>query len=278
MGTMVNLQIPNLKSRGCRAGTVSENVWPLRAGTPLRGVRGRFGEPSLPTINRSHAGFSMIEVLVAASILVVIVMMLGMLFQQTSLAWRSGSFRAEAYMQVRSYIGAIQRDASAAVDARFLPQQYVTEGQQFSEGRLIFYTLTGGVELDETETGGVELDETGNLLFNRSLKKVTYDTAGNRTEQSLKPDGSWGAVKKANVLTFAERQSSKNRPGVKPLQFTPHFGQSGDGLDSQGLPLHITFGAQAPRSTGNTLDIGAWSWGPDGRPNTTDDIKTWVEE
>jgi len=216
---------------------------------------------------RSAAGFSMIEVLVAASILVVIVMMLGMLFQQTSLAWRSGSFRAEAYMQVRSYIGAIQRDASAAVDARLLPQQYVTEEQNFSGGRLVFYTLTGGVELDET----------GNLLFNRSLKKVTYDTAGNRTEQSLKPDGSWGAVKKANVLTFAERQSSKNRPGVKPLQFTPHFGQSGDGLDSQGLPLHVTFGAQA-RSTGNTLDIGAWSFGPDGRPNTTDDIKTWVEE
>ncbi len=267
MGTMVNLQIPNLKSRGCRAGTVSENVWPLRAGTPLRGVRGRFGEPSLPTINRSHAGFSMIEVLVAASILVVIVMMLGMLFQQTSLAWRSGSFRAEAYMQVRSAIGAIQRDASAAVDARFLPQQYVTEGQQFSGGRLIFYTLTGGVELDETD----------NLLFNRSLKKVTYDTAGNRTEQSLTPGGSWGPEKRANVLTFAERQSSKNRPSVSLTQFTPHFGQAADGLDSQGLPLHITFGAQA-RSTGNTLDIGAWSWGPDGRRNTTDDIKTWVEE
>ena len=154
------------------------------------------------------------------------------------------------------------------MDARFLPQQYVTEGQKFSRGRLIFYTLTGGVELDETD----------NLLFNRSLKKVTYDTAGNRTEQSLTPGGSWGPAKKANVLTFAERQSSKNRPSVSLTQFTPHFGQAADGLDSQGLPLHITFGAQAPRSTGNTLDIGAWSWGPDGRPNTTDDIKTWVEE
>lgn len=216
---------------------------------------------------RSAAGFSMIEVLVAASILVVIVMMLGMLFQQTSLAWRSGSFRAEAYMQVRSAIGAIQRDVSAAVDARLLPQQYVTEKQNFAGGSLRFYTLTGGVELDQND----------NLLFNRSLKKITYDTAGNRTEQSLKPDGSWGAVKKANVLTFAERQSSKNRPSVTLTQFTPHFGQGGDGLDSQGLPLHITFGAQA-RSTGNTLDIGAWSFGPDGRPNTTDDIKTWVEE
>lgn len=216
---------------------------------------------------RSAAGFSMIEVLVAASILVVIVMMLGMLFQQTSLAWRSGSFRAEAYMQVRSAIGAIQRDVSAAVDARLLPQQYVTEKQNFAGGSLRFYTLTGGVELDQND----------NLLFNRSLKKITYDTEGNRTEQSLKPDGSWGAVKKANVLTFAERQSSKNRPSVTLTQFTPHFGQDGDGLDSQGLPLHVTFGAQA-RSTGNTLDIGAWSFGPDGRPNTTDDIKTWVEE
>jgi hypothetical protein len=33
----------------------------------------------------------MIEVMVAATILVVIVMMLGMLFQQTSVAWRTGA-------------------------------------------------------------------------------------------------------------------------------------------------------------------------------------------
>jgi len=216
---------------------------------------------------RSAAGFSMVEVLVASTILVVIVMMLGMLFQQTSLAWRTGTRRAESFMQVRSGVGAIQRDAAAAVDARFLPAAYVTEGQKFSGGSLLFYTLTGGVEIDKD----------GNPLYNRSLKKVTYDTAGNRTEKTLQGNGSWGTEKKSNVLTSAERQSSKNRPDTSLTTFEANYGQSADNLDSDGLPLAVTFSAKVT-TTGNNLDIGAWSYGPDRKPNTKDDIKTWVEE
>jgi len=216
---------------------------------------------------RSAAGFSMVEVLVASTILVVIVMMLGMLFQQTSLAWRTGTRRAESFMQVRSGVGAIQRDAAAAVDARFLPSQYVTEKQNFSGGSLLFYTLTGGVELRSA----------GTPLYNRSLKKVTYDTAGNRTETTLKGSGGWGTPKRSNVLTFAERQSSRNRPSVSLTSFVADYGKAVDNLDSDGLPLAVTFGAKVT-TTGNNLDIGAWSYGPDRKPNTKDDIKTWVEE
>ena len=71
--------------------------------------------------NVTRSGFSMIEVLVASTILTVIVMMLAMLFQQTSVAWRTGLMRASGFMQLRSYIGAIQRDASAAIDAKNIP-------------------------------------------------------------------------------------------------------------------------------------------------------------
>ena len=216
---------------------------------------------------RSAAGFSMVEVLVASTILVVIVMMLGMLFQQTSLAWRTGTRRAESFMQVRSGVGAIQLDASAAVDARFLPSQYVTAEQEFSGGSLLFYTLTGGVEFDKN----------GTPQYNRSLKRVTYDTAGNRVETALKGNGSWGTPKRSNVLTFAERQSSRNRPNVSLTSFVPDYGKAVDNLDSDGLPLAVTFGARVT-TTGNNLDIGAASAGPDRTWNTKDDIKTWVDE
>ena len=214
----------------------------------------------------SRAGFSMIEVLVAATILTIIVMMLGMLFQQTSLAWRTGSRRAEAYMQVRSAIGAIQRDASAAVDARFLPERFVDEKQNFSGGKLLFYTLTGTAEIDENDK----------WLFYRSLKKITYETSGKRTEQVLQPDGGWVTKSSANVLTFAERQSSQNKPQVSIQTFIPKYDAVLDPLE-EGLPLSITFSVQA-RSSGNTLDIGAWSFGPDGAKNTRDDIKTWIDK
>ena len=216
---------------------------------------------------RSAAGFSMVEVLVASTILVVIVMMLGMLFQQTSLAWRTGTRRAESFMQVRSGVGAIQRDASAAVDARFLPSQFLDGSQNFSGGSLLFYTLTGGVEL---RSGGTP-------LYNRSLKKVTYDKAGNRTEKTRKGDGNWGKEKRSNVLTFAERQSSKNRPVAKLVDFVPNYGLNNKELDSDGLPLAVTFGTEVT-TTGYNLDIGAASAGPDKTWNTKDDIKTWVEE
>ena len=202
----------------------------------------------------------MIEVLVAATILVVIVMMLGMLFQQTSLAWRTGVKRADGFMQVRSAIGTIQRDAAAAVDARELRRrrleidpsdQILKEDQRFSAS-LMFYTLSGS---------------------ERALTKVTYDTAGNRTESTLLGTGSWGPVRKTNVLTFAERQSSKNRPKTTLGSFTPEWGD----LDQNGLPLYVTFTARVITS-GYTLDIGAASAGPDKVWNTKDDIKTWVEK
>lgn len=217
--------------------------------------------------SRFAAGFSMIEVLVAATILIVIVMMLGMLFQQTSLAWRTGTRRADSFMQVRSAVGAIQRDASAAVDARFLPEQFLDGQQNFSGGSLLFYTLTGAVEVDKN----------GTTTYNRNLKKITYDSAGNRVEKTRLGSGNWGAEKRSNVLTFAERQSSKNRPNVTLQNFLADFGKGLDRLDSDGLPLFLTFNARVV-SSGYSLDIGAASAGPDRKWGTKDDIKTWVED
>jgi prepilin-type N-terminal cleavage/methylation domain-containing protein len=95
--------------------------------------------------NRNRHGFSMIEVMVAATILVVIVMMLGMLFQQTSVAWRTGLMRSDGYMQLRAFIGALQRDASAMIDANQIPQSLLcnNQKQKFESGEIRFYTMTG---------------------------------------------------------------------------------------------------------------------------------------
>jgi Tfp pilus assembly protein PilV len=56
-------------------------------------------------MKRNNSGFSMIEVLVASTIMIMIVMMLGMLFQQSSQAWRTGKQRADTYQQVRALFG-----------------------------------------------------------------------------------------------------------------------------------------------------------------------------
>lgn len=220
-------------------------------------------------ISRNRSGFSMIEVLVASSILIVIVMMLAMLFQQTSLSWRTGVRRADTYMLIRSGFGAIQRDASAAVDQRTIPSQLrsaVGGNQQFN-GSLQFFTLTGGGFFDANNNGRVDSGE--NMPF-RALSFISYNTSGDRREYILKADGSVES-RDSNVFDFVNRASGANQP-------TPTLRiNAGPTVDSAGLPLYVTIEADV-RDSGNALDIGAASAGPDKTWNTKDDIKTWVGE
>lgn len=220
-------------------------------------------------MNGNRSGFSMIEVLVASAILIVIIMMLAMLFQQTSLSWRTGIRRADAYMQIRSGIGAIQRDASAAVDARTIPAALKTKlgggSQQFSGG-LRFYTLTGEGFYDANNNGKVD---SGESMPYRALTYVTYNSSGDRTETTLMADGNKETTQ-GNVLDFITKASSGNKPVTQIKQFDPVFGS-----DNQGLPLFVNIRARVT-SSGSSLDIGAASAGPDKTWNTKDDIKTWV--
>lgn len=206
--------------------------------------------------NGNRDGFSMIEVLVAATIMVVIVMMLAMLFQQTSMAWRTGVKRADGYMQIRAVLGAIQRDASAAVN---MPQKIVDSlgggGEQKFDGGLAFYTLTGTVDKD------------GNVV--RALKYITYDSSGQRTESVLKPKATKVSQDvSSNVKDVYERTGNPNSATVGSFTFTPY--------PTVGFPLYVTVDTEVT-TYGYSLDIGAWSAGPDKAWDTKDDIKTWTD-
>jgi len=224
--------------------------------------------------NKNRDGFSMVEVLVASTILIVIVMMMAMLFQQTSVAWRTGLIRANGFMQLRSYIGAIQRDASAAIDAKNLPEElrYSDEKQSFQPGEISFYTLTG------------KEDE-------RTLKFITHDTSGKRTERVMELSGAgqaanWAWKEKApsQILNFLSKGSSSgDDPTISPSQFDFKWA-SGTERDNQGqtvnnnnrLPLYISVGAEIVQR-GTLYSVGAASAGPDMKWDTQDDIRTWVK-
>jgi len=207
---------------------------------------------------RSAAGFSMVEVLVASTILVVIVMMLGMLFQQTSLAWRTGQRRADSYKGLRTIIGAFQRDASAAVDEESIPKELRDKigGSQKLDGLpLAFYTLRG------TYFGNDDKDNPAR----RALTYVTYSSSGKRTEEILLADGKV-ETRESDLLDTETRKSMSINgiyPGPIPAGST--------------FPLYLTVEVEVTPK-GNAAEIGAWSYGRDGTPNTKDDIKTWVEE
>lgn len=209
----------------------------------------------------------MVEVLVASTILIVIVMMMAMLFQQTSDAWRTGLIRANGYMQLRSYIGAIQRDASRAIDAKNLPADILSQHgkQSFGSSVMSFYALAGDMD-------------------NRSLKYITHDTSGRRTESILSLDGNgrWEPETSSQILSFLSTgSSSADDPTISAGKFQYQW-SNGTEKDNKGatvapenrLPLYIRLDAEIVQR-GKLYSVGAASAGPDGQWNTKDDIKTW---
>ena len=209
----------------------------------------------------------MVEVLVASTILIVIVMMMAMLFQQTSDAWRTGLMRANGYMQLRSYIGAIQRDASRAIDAKNLPADILSQHgkQAFDSKSMSFYALAGDMD-------------------NRSLKYITHDTSGRRTESVLSLDGNgrWEPETSSQILNFLSTgKSSGDDPTISAGNFQYQW-SNGTERDNSGatvalenrLPLYIRLDAEIVQR-GKLYSVGAASAGPDGQWNTKDDIKTW---
>lgn len=218
----------------------------------------------------------MIEMLVASTILIVIVMMLAMLFQQTSLSWRTGVRRADAFVQIRSAIGAIQRDASAAVDKDTIPLALRSKlvGAQNFNGPLEFYTLTGDGYKDAGNPKNGHMDQAEKPF--RALKHVKYVPQQadlcKRIESTLLADNTVDGPYESDVLNFVDRAGSVNKPHTTIKNITPFYGPGGNA----GLPLFITIEAEVTYS-GNTLEIGTGSAGPDKTWNTKDDIKTWVE-
>lgn len=235
----------------------------------------------------------MIEVMVAATILVVIVMMLGMLFQQTSVAWRTGLMRSDGYMQLRAFIGAIQRDASAMIDANQIPQSLLCDNnkgtpkkQKFEADEIRFYTMTGTLRTKSD----------GSLEDFRALNFITYQIGGERTQRRLKPDGTWSEEgeeesSSSNVLAPPNVGANPDKPQVRATRFDIAYQQgteydiNGDEIKSQQnrYPLFLTVETEVTQR-GRLYDVGAECSGPDKKFGTgpsdvagKDDIRTWVQ-
>lgn len=68
-------------------------------------------------IGKGSGGFSLIEILVATTILLVIVILASLVFQQTTGAYDTGERKVSANVALRNVVGAISRDLALAVDS-----------------------------------------------------------------------------------------------------------------------------------------------------------------
>ena len=230
-------------------------------------------------VKKNQRGFSMIEVLVASTIMIMIVMMLGMLFQQSSQAWRTGKQRADTYQQVRALFGAIQRDASAAIDKNSLSKRVFTgnnsisdDSQSFS-GTLSFYTLTGtGFDNDQDPQGGTP---------RRAITYVTYNGA-TRTVRTFLPTVG-GGFANGSAQSGAIVNPSLNGARVQ-LTGIKAFDEKGSSVSGSVFPAFVTVSAGVNSAGVKSFDIGAGSGGPDKTLGKSpddvrgrDDIKTWAD-
>jgi len=221
-------------------------------------------------------GFSMIELLVASTLLIIVVMMLGMLFQQTSQAWRTGKQRVNAFKDARTMLGALQRDASAAVDKDTIPKELLAlfgdQPQQLSSPTLAFYTLTG------TGFKGIETVDNVSVGYPwRALTHITY-SGGRRIEQGMTGGGGGAEGRSDRPLT-----KGKGFDEVRAHKVGPN-GSVRDAANNE-FPSFIRVRLNVSYDPATRYDIGAASSGPDrvfGRgpddPRGRDDIKTWVEK
>lgn len=95
----------------------------------------------------ARGGFTLLEVVVATSILLVLTLMIGSLFRQATSAWNTGRVRGEGSMIARGVLGSVARDLATAVDGR--PYGF-SGGPEASGGTLTFVCLKSAGETGET--------------------------------------------------------------------------------------------------------------------------------
>jgi len=210
----------------------------------------------LPDRTKANArtAFSLIEVLVATTLLILIVITVGTIFRQSSLSWDSGQQRADGSMLVRSVIGALERDLRAAVDGRSFPG---VDADLAASAMAISSSAAKFVALLATEDGK-----------NREpvLVELTGGNTVTRTATPLKcgSDGNWSKDGTPSSTTLLYYEAAD--PYKTALSFSWKPAES-----PNDLPLWVTIEVELVNDE-NFSGIASRSMGRDGKPNTSDDI------
>lgn len=222
---------------------------------PARFCKGAIAAAGGPPVSRAEppdavpsaaSGFSLIEVLIATAILLVIVMLVSMVFQQQSGAFQAGADRVKGQTVIRNVVGMVSRDLAMAVDS----DDY--EGaprNAFSRGSIAF--LTFGGEAGKSASG----NDSPDVL---PLQRVTYSSSGTRTVADVKfSGGKWTVGASAPSAQIAGSE-------LRNLSFYAIEG------DSPTYPRAVTIHAEV-KSDARAAYVSGHSAGPDGRYDESSD-------
>ena len=176
----------------------------------------------------SESGFTLLEVLVASMLLAMLITILTMVFNSSSIAWSTGKASVAEMDEVRQKMAAASIVADGAV-----PRVDVNDPQVW--GQLVSPWNSDGT------------------LRRRGVVKMSESKLGSRI---------WGDLVLDSGIKSPNGELGKGqwvRATSKPLWGTLRPGS-----------VNISGGTKA-------YVVGVWSYGPDGRPNSGDDISTWPD-
>ena len=180
-------------------------------------------------------GFSLIEVLIATTILLVIVVLVSMVFQQQSGAFQSGVDRVKGQTVLRNVVGMVARDLAMAVDSEDYNGLSGDSRNKFNSRSISFLTFGGEADGDTLP-----------------LQRVTYSLASDGVTREVREvkfsDGGWAV---------GGGSSAQIASGLENLNFTAIGG-------SDTFPNAVTIHAEVSTDGRTSFVIGR-SAGPNGR-------------
>lgn len=200
----------------------------------------------------SNKGFSLIEVMVATTILMIIVIMVGNIFRHSTSAWETGYSTAEGASGVRSVLGTVERELAQAIDGR---QYGLSEPIQVEGNTITFYRYAEPLKKGST---------------NRELQKIKYTF--NKNNVTRKPDN-------GKEVTLFSKQSSVGGNSDIDVDFDIGSIEVGDGdlalndgFEGEAWTIPSVWVRARISRTSTFAGMEARSYGPDGKKGTEDDI------
>lgn len=223
-------------------------------------------------------GFSLIEVLVAMTILTVIVLIVAGIFQQTGLAWTLGLRRADAQSVTRAVVGAISRDLAMIVD----PANFVigpaenddsTRSSAYEAGNLgaADGALSGSLDFWILRPADLSMTEmTDANVQTRELVHISYSSGSSVTRKE--------EIFAGDPPRLKQQRDTRFNLGRGSISFSEPSGTNYKGFaslyDQAGIEIKVK--PHTPETI-NDYEIAVASCGPDGEWGTEDDIRPWVE-
>lgn len=175
------------------------------------------------TRRNSESGFTLLEVLVASMLLGMLITILTMVFNSSSIAWSTGK------------AGVAEMDATR---------------NSLAAADVLADNLLPGVEKGSPETWGVSVGpwkSDGSIRGNyRAVEKISNNAMANKIESNLtKPN-----VKRKGSWMYDREQLWADVNGLREMRIS---------------------------GSAKGYIVGVWSYGPDGLPDTYDDVSTWPD-